>query len=378
MTQALAKIQKIQDELNSILFEREEQIEAMLAALLSRNHVLLLGPPGTAKSMLAKLLCEAITEANYFQWLLTKFSTPEEIFGPISMKGLKEDEYRRVIDGKLPTAHVVLIDEIFKGNSAIQNSTLTALNEREFDNGTKRIPIPLLTCIGASNELPQGEELGALYDRFIVKFWVKPIEKDSNFIDLLCNNVHRAQSKKKRPEVKTKITLKELSQLQKEVEQVEFPREIAKEMREIHLVLRTKGVIASDRRWTQAVGVMQAHAFLRGEDKVTTDELEILANILWEKPEDRAAIYKEVAKRSNPLNVKAVEFRDSAEEVYEEWKNNKSNDSKALQANGTLKDIIQNIKDEMKDRPDRKTKKLHETLDYVEGLRREIVTSLGV
>lgn len=371
MEKALEKIQKLRDELNTILVEREEQVEALLAALIAGVHVLLLGPPGTAKSLLANLLCKSIDGAEYFQWLLTKFSTPEEVFGPISMKGLEEDSYRRITTGKLPTAHIAFLDEIFKSNSAILNALLTLINERRFHNNGNAESVPLLSCVGASNELPSGEELGALYDRFLLRFWIDSISDDNAFCNLLSGSVGNA-------EPTTKLSLEEIDSLQKALENVEVTKELLETIREIYHELKRKGISASDRRWKSAVQVLKAFALLRGEKEVSTDELEIFADILWDQPQDRKAILEVVSPHANPLNLKALEALDSAKEAYEGWKNGSQEDAITLQANGTLKDILKKIDEDIKDRPENRTKKLRQTRSVVEGYRKELFASLGI
>src|SRR5713226_2741273 len=185
MSQALTKLATIRDELNHLFLERTELIDGALCALLSAHHVLVIGPPGTAKSMLADGLCQRIEGASYFQWLLTKFSTPEEIFGAVSLKGLEADDYRRVTDHKLPEAHIAFLDEIFKSNSSILNALLTIINERLFHNGRERVRVPLITMFGASNELPDEEELTALYDRFMLRFTVDYVVEEFRFLKML-------------------------------------------------------------------------------------------------------------------------------------------------------------------------------------------------
>src|SRR6187431_914159 len=166
------KLRKIREELQQMFLERAELIDGALAALLSAQHVMIVGPPGTAKSMLADELCRRIEGASYFQWLLTKFTTPEELFGAVSLKALEADDYRRVTSHKLPEAHIAFLDEVFKASSSILNAILTLINERLFHNGKEITRVPLLTLFGASNELPEEEELTALYDRFLVRFVV--------------------------------------------------------------------------------------------------------------------------------------------------------------------------------------------------------------
>ena len=149
------KIQEIKKALNQKYFEREKEIEAILTAVLSRQHVLLIGPAGTGKSALSAELSNMIKGSSYFQWLLTRFSTPEELFGALSLHELEKGVYKRNTTSKLPEAHFAFLDEIFKANSAILNSLLTLINERLFYNGEMPVKSPLMSIIGSSNEYPE-------------------------------------------------------------------------------------------------------------------------------------------------------------------------------------------------------------------------------
>src|SRR5262245_22492910 len=225
-----------------MFLERAELIDGALAALLSAQHILIIGPPGTAKSMLADELCRRISGATYFQWLLTKFTTPEELFGAVSLKALEADEYRRVTANKLPEAHIAFLDEVFKASSSILNAILTIINERLFHNGRQVTVVTLLTLFCASNELPEDDELLALYDRFLLRFVVGFINEEFRFLKMLLT---------KEPQERTTVTLDELRQMQTEVEAIALPTPVLHEIGNIRRELQKKNIVASDRRYRQ-------------------------------------------------------------------------------------------------------------------------------
>src|SRR5512142_2777485 len=172
-------LQQLRADLSGRFPERRDVIDGALAAVLGGEHVLLLGPPGTAKSALTRAIAQAFGGV-YFERLLTKFSTPEELFGAISLKALEQDRFARVVTGKLPEAEFVFVDEVFKANSAILNSLLSLVNERVFHNDGQPMACPLVTMFGASNELPEGKDLEALFDRFLLRFEVGYLLRPSN------------------------------------------------------------------------------------------------------------------------------------------------------------------------------------------------------
>ncbi len=299
-------IQTIRQELHNTFVERDDVVDGTLAALLAREHVLFIGPPGTAKSMLAEELCRRIQGASYFEWLLTKFSTPEEIFGPISLKALENDEFVRITKDKLPEAHVSFLDEIFKANSSILNALLAIINERKFHNGGMPVTVPLMTLIGASNELPDEEELTALYDRFLVRFLVDYISEDANFIQMLAAKPSNNG---------TKITLQELEEMQEEASRIEIPDLIVNLLVTVRNKLKKENIIASDRRYHNSLGILKAKAFLDGRDHVVDSDLVILAHVLWSNPEEIRTVQNIIYDLANPFERRAEEFLKQAEEI---------------------------------------------------------------
>jgi MoxR-like ATPase len=273
------KIAKLIGAMNNGLLERTEQVKLILLAALAGEHVLLLGPPGTAKSELAKRLKNVFVEANYFERLLTRFSVPEEVFGPLSIQALEEDKYKRLTSGYLPEASVAFIDEIFKANSAILNSLLTLLNERKFDNGNRRYPVPLISVVAASNELPEGEELDALYDRFMLRSFVHPVS-DQSFASLLTLGNEQCD-----PDLSIRLKIEELAEVQRLAEKVVLSNDVIALCNEFRRYLHQEGVYVSDRRWRKLIKLMKVSAFTSGFDEVSNYDAWILPHCLWQQPE---------------------------------------------------------------------------------------------
>lgn len=286
------RLRQLRDSLLTGLVERDVTIRLALIGTLAGEHLLLIGPPGTAKSHVARRLHLAFTESSYFERLLTRFSVPEELFGPLSIKGLEDDRYERLTDKYLPTASIAFLDEIFKANSAILNALLTLLNEREFDNGTQRTKVPLVAVIGASNELPEGEELDALFDRFLLRLHVGPVTQEG-FKNLLSL---RGDAQ---PEIPThlKLTEEDLRHVKAAAEQVVLPDDIVALLGALREWCAAESISVSDRRWRKIVKLLQVSAMTNGHDTVSIWDCWLLQHCLWSKPEDMEKIYQWYADR---------------------------------------------------------------------------------
>ena len=375
MTELQNKFAQIQTEMNDEFIERTEEITGCVTAILARQHMLMIGVAGTAKSLLTDNLCNRIEGANYFQWLLTKFSTPEEVFGPVSLRALENDRYTRITKNKLPEADIVFLDEIFKSNSAILNALLTLINERKFHNNGKPITVPLQSMFGASNELPESEELGALYDRIMFRYDVKYIAEDSDFMKMLKITTGSAPQ--------TTITLDELGEAQQEVDAVIIPDTIMELLVQIRSELRNEGVIASDRRYKQSLSAIRSHAWLNGRDRATEDDVEILKHILWSQPAEIKTVERTVLGTTNPIMRKITELLDQAEEIQKEAQDTIKEDENSKSKFGPeaniklrrIKEQFEEIKKELASHG-RNTEKVVEAQEKVQTINKWVLSEL--
>ncbi len=298
-------------ELSAALIERDEEVDLVLTALLANEHVLLVGPPGCGKSLLLDAVMNWMS-ARRFSILLTKFTTVEEVMGPVSLTALKADRYRRVTAGRLPEAEVCFIDEIWKASSAILNTLLKVLNERVFENDGEAVRVPLRLAVAASNEWPApdgGKELAAILDRFLFRKAVRPIGSQAGRQRLLWHRDHT-------PKLSATITPAEVDRAHAEVAVVPWSKSAKDALETVLRELTREGVVPGDRRQFKTVTAVQAFAYLNGADEVQPEHLEVAQHCLWddhtEQPQKVAQV---IARIANPTGMRVTQLLLEVESV---------------------------------------------------------------
>lgn len=338
----LERFKQLLGEMNRGIYEKETEISLSLLAALAGESIILLGPPGVAKSMVARQLKTAFREAQSFEYLMSRFSTPDEIFGPVSIQKLKtSDTYERAMEGYLPTADVVFLDEIWKAGPAIQNTLLTVINEKIFRNGNREMHLPLKLLVAASNELPaKGEGLEALWDRFVIRIESRPIKLEKNFRAMLLeaptdflgptdftDSTDSSGSMGKSDSADfsdLKITAEEYAEWAEKICKIGVKEEVLDAISAIRKSLRAvnvdeaaerRNIYVSDRRWKNIVRLLRTSAFMQDREEVDICDLLPIYHCLWQEPEERDAIRNIVIRALfSPFADKLVEMKNALAE----------------------------------------------------------------
>ena len=375
------KMLALMAEVNGELAERQELVESIAIALLTRSNLFILGKPGQAKSHSINLFRQRITGMRQFERQMSKQADEELLFGRIDLSSLipgsvpeaalagdpvyenlkaeldaemcqltgagdadgayelikrstdRLNAYRAAFAalhpgeptvqtaGKIPEAHIVFLDEIFKANDGILNSLLAALNERRYTNEGHAYDIPVISFFTASNEIPnfadpQEKSLEALYDRLQIKVITAEIEDRGNRLSLLKKKQRGACGT-----VSATITLDELVAMQQEVKSIEVPDRINELADDILCELRRSSVTVSDRKYLNFAPLAQAKAWLEGHGKVQAQDMLALRNYLWQKPADRTIVDAVLNRLCvNPMQAKVEELAKMALDAEEDFR----------------------------------------------------------
>jgi MoxR-like ATPase len=374
------KLQQLREQLKAAYLDRSEAIDLIIVGLLSKMHVFLGGKPGTGKTELAKAVSDAITGTTFFHYLMTKTTVAEEVLGAPDLAELQKGKFVRDTEAMLPEAHLALMDEIGKANSIVRNSALGLMNEREFLNGKTKLLSPLITMIGCSNELLDGEEDGAFWDRLSLRYMVDYLG-DEDLRTLLLRKTNNISA----PQITTMLSLTELEQMQTAVKNVPFPTPVIDSLIDLQRELKKENFIVSTRKYVQIVTILKAYAYLQEETEVSEDSFEILNHVIWNHPREQALIRRIVAKVGNPVNIQAQEILTAITEKLADLGTCPANGTKrqqdewATEGSGVLSDIrnqIDKLQSLITQHP-HKAKKAQQVLAEIEAKKKPLLAKVS-
>lgn len=287
MEQIMTRLRQVASIMNANFLHKEEVIRLLCISVIAGEHMVLIGPPGTAKSAMIRLFSQLI-EARYFEYLLTRFTEPNELFGPVDIRVFREGTYKRRIEDMLPTSEIVFLDEVFKSNSAILNSLLTLLNERKFANGSNIVDVPLLSLFGASNEVPNDDALEAIYDRFLLRVYSDNLDS-FHFHGLIEKGIAYETSKldMRHNGPQAQLNSKALHQVHANLPRfLQFSPEFISRYKAIVFQIRNEGISISDRRVIKLLKLFAASAIFDGRTTADESDFFILKHI-WNNLDQR-------------------------------------------------------------------------------------------
>jgi len=307
------KFETMEQEMSNFFLERNNQVRGLIIALLAEENVVFIAPPGTSKSLMVRNLSDRIigeSDEDYFEWLMTKFTKPEEILGPMVVDKLVEGIVEYKPDFKLPRARIAYLDEIFKCNSSMLNCLLSALNEKIVYNANKPTPIPLQMLVGTSNEIPQDESLKALYDRFRLRYTADYIQEPGNLRKLLDKNPDKIPSE-------GKVSMDDIAEARRQInEAVKFPEEKQKILTKIVYSLSEAGFRPSDRTINKVGEIIKAEAWMNNHIDVDEYDMEILENVFWDEPKTKKEIRSIIFQIINPLGEDVLLIYEKCHQAY--------------------------------------------------------------
>ena len=310
-------VRKFVEELARPFVGREEEARVITLTLLAREHMVFIGEPGTAKSAMVRRAAELLN-AKFFKYLLTRFTEPAELFGPLDIKALDEGKYVRITRGKLPEAEIAFLDEIFKANSAILNALNTLLQERVLYDGYTEFIVPLWSLFGASNEVPEESEVAAVYDRFLVRHFVKPVSEDK-WVELLNKSwiIEKEQYFSEGVGAEKIMSMKDLRALHEQVLNVNL-EPIKPKLVKLFAVFESRGIHITDRRKGKSLKLIAANAILEGRREAQENDLIVLKYVVprdWDELEKVNTILSEELKTPYKYIKELEEIKTNVKEV---------------------------------------------------------------
>ena len=373
----LRKVSRLYRELYAPFVGREDEARAIILALLAREHAVLVGEPGTAKSALARRLAELLS-ARFFKYLLTKYTEPSELFGPLDLKALKEGRYSRITKGKIPEAEIVFLDEVFNANSAILNALLSIMQERVWYDGYTEIQVPLWTLIGATNRIPEEPELEAVYDRFLVRQYARPLP-ENRWADLLEAGWRIESGAVQKPS--PVMSLDELQEAHKLVFSVDISSVKPKLLR-LYAVLEERGIHLTDRRKAKTLKLVAANALLDGRLYAEEKDLVVLKYTAPREIQDFDKvniILSEELKMPERFLRELDDIRSNVREAAQLVDSMRSYDPRLVDLYRSLKIAKSRIITIMKETDDSKVQGLaKDTLSEIDNLLEKIAFKLGM
>jgi MoxR-like ATPase len=373
----LNKVRSFYNKLIEPFVGREEEGKAITLAIIAREHVLLIGEPGTAKSALARRAAELIN-AKFFKYLLTKYTEPSELFGPLDLNALRQGKYVRITKGKMPEAEIVFLDEVFNANSAVLNALLSIMQERLWYDGYTEVRVPLWSLVGATNRIPDEPELEAIYDRFLVRQYAKPLPENKWSELLEAGWIIEAG---KVPPAKPVLDMNTLREVHKLVFNVDLSK-VKPKLLKLFAILEERGIHLTDRRKAKALKIVAANAILEGRLEAEERDLIVLKYIAPRDLEDFdkvSIILSEELKMPERYLKELNDIRANVREASRLVDSMRSYDPRLVDLFRSLKIAKGRIINILKEADDERVRALaNETLSEIDAVLEKISYKLGI
>lgn len=315
------RVNNIIEKLSEGLYEKKEIIALTFLCSLAGKSIFLFGLPGTDKSLIVRRISSAFKDSKYFGQLMNRFTTPEDVFGPVSLSKLKEDKFERKLDGYLPKADFVFLDEIWKSSPAILNTLLTIINEKVYRNGSQEDKVPLKALVAASNETPpKNQGLEAMYDRFIMRLLVNPVEDANNFKKLI---VDKDINFNANIDEDNKFSTEEWKDLNTLIDEIRVPENILNiimyiknDIEKYNEVNKDNPIYISDRRWKNILYILKTAAYFSDREEILPMDCFLISHCIWTLEENIDEV-KAIVKKSveNFYQINREEFENINNEI---------------------------------------------------------------